>query len=300
MLFYEILSCPERSIELLRTLDIKSIQHDTLGFLYAKILLNYHNSDLTQDFFTGALNFYCENLRESKESILACLKNGAFDKIEEFEEYDQWLDFSYFKQICFFTKLESFVKALKIDEAHEMDINYYIDFIQKRTEKTIKLTWNIDMKILKPCFFGNETWNFLDLFNNYQFFQINFLRIQLENFMRKTEKNDKIEGFLNEFSSLINTINLEKLYDFSGFRSKNTVKNVNPDVFTKEILKKRLVFEKMNLDLEKNLFKISIKLLKFTQEEAFIEEILKEFKELSKKSFSFFPFLCVFSIKRSK
>ena len=34
--FYEILECPDKRIEIFKTMDIKSIQLDTLGFLYLK------------------------------------------------------------------------------------------------------------------------------------------------------------------------------------------------------------------------------------------------------------------------
>ena len=231
--------------------------------------------------FKCDLNYYSENLRESKESILACLKNGTYDKFEEFELYDKWIDFSYYKQICYFTKLETFIKTPKV---YEENINYYINFIKKRLENTEKLTWNLDMKVLQPCFKGNAYWNYLDLFNNIEFFKLHFIRAQLENFLTKPENNEN-DTVLKEFCGIYDLVNIENMNNLDVFRRRNVEEFLKTDVFMKEMLNRRLSFEMMNLGLEKNLFVVSNKILKFKQEEAVIDEINQNLKEISRLLF---------------
>lgn len=279
VLFYELMGCPEKIVEILRTLDIKSIQHDTLGFLYGKIYFNYSNPNLIQDFFTSALNFYSENLRESKESMLACIKNGSYERIDEFESYDQWIDNSYFKQICSFTKLESFLKSNKFDQTVEMNIDFYIKLLSRKLQDKASLTWNIDMNVLKLSIFGTDYWSYFDIFNSFDIFKAQFLRLQLENYLRKPENIDEI---FEEFDKLLLRIKnkTENFHEFDGFKRRNQTNPIIPDIFTTDILKKRADFELLNLEFEKNLFFISKIGLNFKQEEKLIDDLTRNLKDL--------------------
>lgn len=44
ILMYQILGCPEKIQDILREMDIKSVQFDTLGFLFTKTFDEYHLS----------------------------------------------------------------------------------------------------------------------------------------------------------------------------------------------------------------------------------------------------------------
>ncbi len=64
---YDFLGCPEKKLELVKDLDIKSVQHDTLGILYAKTIIEYGASESSNSFVNAAMNYYAECFRESKE-----------------------------------------------------------------------------------------------------------------------------------------------------------------------------------------------------------------------------------------
>lgn len=277
VMFYELMGCPERCIEIIRTLDIKSIQHETLGFLYSKIYLNYNNMNLVQDLFTSALNFYAENLRESKESILSCLKNSNYDKLDEFEMYDKWVDSSYFKQICLFVKLETFLKNYKFDSSSEMNIEFYIQMLKEKITQQKSLTWNIDLNVLRLSFKGNHYYNLLDLFNSFHIFKLHFLRIQLENHLRKPEN---FGDQLQEFAQLLQELNCDKIFQISEFQTRKPIENIVIDNFTRNFIDNRLKFEICNLEIEKNLFSICKIGLSYKQEEKCVEEMAKALKDL--------------------
>jgi hypothetical protein len=230
------------------------------------------------------LNYYSENLRESKESLLACVKNASFDRIEEFELYDEYIDHSFFKQICFFSKLDGFLKQPKHEPGLELNIDFFIDFMSKNLENQEKLTWNLDSKVLNPNFLKRDImfyWGFLDLFNNFEIFKVNFYRAQLENCLRKPEKLEEMEKVLILYTELKEKVDFEKMHDFTRFNAKNPINPCGIDKFTSEILKKRLQFEMLNLGYEKSLFSVFLKIFRFKQEESLIEQIMKEMKEIS-------------------
>lgn len=57
------------------------------------------------------------------------IKHENFEKYEEFERYDLWIDNSYLKLLAFFFKLEQYTYYSKREVGFENNIKYYIDFI---------------------------------------------------------------------------------------------------------------------------------------------------------------------------
>ena len=284
LVFYDILACPEHSIEILRTLDVKSVQHDTLGFLYAKIYLNFHNPSLTQDLFTSALNFYSENRRESKESLLSCVKNGGLSRTYEFEQYDEHIDRSYFKQLCFLSRFESLLRTPKHDHSIDLNIEYYKDFLIKRLEKVDLITWNFDQKVFNPNFLTGKTffWRYLDIFNDPEVLKSNFYKSAIVNCLGKPEKIEEMEKLLILFEESLKKVSFEALNDFKRFKTRNPVPECGVDKLNSEILKGRLSFEMKNLKFEKHLLSVLWKVQKFKQEESYIEQVMVELKEICK------------------
>lgn len=282
LVFYDILACPEHSIEILRTLDVKSVQHDTLGFLYAKIYLNFHNPSLTQDLFTSALNFYSENRRESKESLLACVKSGGLSRSSEFEQYDEHIDRSYFKQLCFLSRFESLLRTPKHEHSIDLNLEFFKDFLMKKLEKVELITWNFDQKVLNPSFLRGNTffWGYLDIFNDPEVLKSNFYKAAIVNCLGKPEKVEEMEKLLVVLEDSLKKVSFEALSDFRRFKTRNPVPECGVDRLTGETLKRRLSFELKNLRLERSLLSVLWKVQKFKQEDSWIEQVMSELKEI--------------------
>lgn len=62
-----IIGNKERVYDLIKALDIKSVQYETLGFLYLSTALDFGFDLTAESHTTSALQYYVENLRESKE-----------------------------------------------------------------------------------------------------------------------------------------------------------------------------------------------------------------------------------------
>lgn len=93
----------ERVYDLLVIMDVKAVQYETLGFLYLSTALDLgfdNNSDAN---IQKSLQFFTENLRESKEVMYTAIKNSNFE-IWDFKSYDDWIGNSYFKMMASYAK----------------------------------------------------------------------------------------------------------------------------------------------------------------------------------------------------
>ena len=74
----EFVNLNERSLELIKQLDIKSVQHETLGFLYNRLLLGSVGLNEILEFHSGGVQYFYEVYRETKEVILYRGKTHAY------------------------------------------------------------------------------------------------------------------------------------------------------------------------------------------------------------------------------
>ena len=62
-----LLGNKDRVYQLIKLLDIKSVQYETLGFVYLSTALDVSLDEDAENNTDKALQYYIENLRESKE-----------------------------------------------------------------------------------------------------------------------------------------------------------------------------------------------------------------------------------------
>nr|CAB3264175.1 N-alpha-acetyltransferase 25, NatB auxiliary subunit-like [Phallusia mammillata] len=76
------------------SLEIKHMQQNTLGYLVCHNVMSLGHFQPASQLYQIARSFYLSNNKESVECLIACFRNGTFQKITEFVDYRRHIDCS--------------------------------------------------------------------------------------------------------------------------------------------------------------------------------------------------------------
>ena len=75
ILLYNMISCPMKVLDILSTMDVKSVQYDTLGFLFLRVPSEFYVLDKFQSKIQDAMKYYVENYKEIRIVSSKCLED---------------------------------------------------------------------------------------------------------------------------------------------------------------------------------------------------------------------------------
>eukprot|EP00825_Cyclidium_porcatum_P016731 TRINITY_DN1965_c0_g2_i1.p1 TRINITY_DN1965_c0_g2~~TRINITY_DN1965_c0_g2_i1.p1 ORF type:complete len:511 (-),score=97.64 TRINITY_DN1965_c0_g2_i1:367-1899(-) len=229
IILYQMIGNFERMFKIFMTMDVKSVQYETIGFFFMKPALELNLEEQVTDQVSNAILYYSENYKESKMNVQTAIKKQKLEAIEEFISFDEWIECSYMKLLFYYIKLTEFLKGLlkKNQVSFDANSNYFLNYIADKLKNKNELSWNIDMHLMQPySSYANKDCQFIDylgLFNNpiYLHIQTNLLQIEgllpnilEENYITKDirVKLDKIHQLYQEWESC-------NLFDFSQLKS---------------------------------------------------------------------------------
>jgi len=89
--------------DLFESLEIKYVQHDSLGFALSRFMTSLGHYDVASQIFQVVRNFFRSQMKESMDCLLTCYQNGTFRQIIEFMKYRKDAKNSFHNQM---TKIE--------------------------------------------------------------------------------------------------------------------------------------------------------------------------------------------------
>ncbi|KAL4453191.1 hypothetical protein ABPG74_015422 [Tetrahymena malaccensis] len=303
-----VLGNKDRVYDLIKALDIKSVQYETLGFLYLSTALDYGFDVSAEENTSNALQYYIENLRESKEAMIASIKSDNFEKIWEFKAYDEWINKSYFKMMAFYAKSQILLKESAKKDTNTLNVNveYFNQFcMNKLGKESDQIVWNFDMRVIQSiCCNEYSTqshkfyWNYLGLYNDSSFLKLNILSTQVLYKIKETLNSELNEeqtiAVSKEIDELITyskqtqkSCTFDKLSDLSNFKFYNKPEylqkyHTQKDYQTTELSKKyefEHLFQTQSLELAEILNRFISLNTKTTGEQ--LESLKNKFEQIS-------------------
>jgi len=282
MYLYGQIGAPDRAQDIYKTMDIKAIQLDTLGYVFFTPFSQLSLEDRLLDLCRDGIKYHIENMRESKESIISCVKNDNLEKLPQFVEWERLIASSWFKAHLELIHLENEVRGnIKKDQETSnlvspanFEIDYYGDLLDKVVDRFLRnpkeLSMNFDMLVCQPLMVTasikakhplqhNFSFNtFLGVFDSQQMFIARLARTYLLDLLCRDNSESfckLIEKQLDNLQSA--TKNLEKV-DFGQFHIHNRHEALlKPNSFDKlnsSLITKLFEFERKALEIEHSLF----------------------------------------------
>ncbi|KAH6932585.1 hypothetical protein HPB50_007832 [Hyalomma asiaticum] len=131
-------------------LDIKHIQHDTLGYLVTPVFLKAGHFQTANNNMNLALKLFTGNYKDTTDYLIACYKYGSFTKIQEMMRFRERLNNSLHFALLTADKmiLELLLEAKSQETLKQMLTSMEIDPINDKTEWNA-LTDNRDVRIFR-------------------------------------------------------------------------------------------------------------------------------------------------------
>lgn len=211
-----------------------------MGFLFLNLGLNFYlneNADI-QHLVTQALQYYSENNKESKSSMLTALKYNNYDQLREVIDWEKWIDSSYMKSLYSYSKLLSISHNLnKKGIQHDVNSDFFLEkLLENSAAPQDKLTFNVDFKVIQPLYATknekqNSSYfkNYLGAYQNFGHLKLHAKMQQLQNMSfdllqdnKEEEQEKKLISEVQQLSTeiletLMPQITLANCFDFSAF-----------------------------------------------------------------------------------
>uniref|UniRef100_A0A224YWA9 N-terminal acetyltransferase B complex subunit MDM20 homolog n=1 Tax=Rhipicephalus zambeziensis TaxID=60191 RepID=A0A224YWA9_9ACAR len=131
-------------------LDIKHIQHDTLGYLVTPVFLKAGHFQAANANMNIALKLFTGNFKDTTDYLIACYKYGSFTKIQEMMRFRERLNNSLHFALLTADKmiLELLLEAKSQETLKQMLTSMEIDPVNDKTEWSA-LTDNRDVRIFR-------------------------------------------------------------------------------------------------------------------------------------------------------
>lgn len=97
------------------------------------------------------------------------MKSNNYETIDEFLEFEDWINQSYTKYLIYFVKAVNFNNLNKKQNNYDLNIEYLLKTTLKKLQKVENLTNNTDFKISQPIVGYNSKFkyfNYFEVFNN--------------------------------------------------------------------------------------------------------------------------------------
>ncbi|XP_064460817.1 N-alpha-acetyltransferase 25, NatB auxiliary subunit-like [Ornithodoros turicata] len=132
------------------SLDLKHIQHDTLGYLVCPSLLRSGHWQAASAYMSNALKLYTGNSKDTTDYLISCYKYGSFTKIQEILKFRERLNNSL--QFALLTAekmiLEVITESKSPDGTHHVISSMEIDPVRDETAWQ-DLTDNRDVRVFR-------------------------------------------------------------------------------------------------------------------------------------------------------
>lgn len=83
---YAKIGCVSKGIEYMKSLDIKSIQYDSIGYVAFPVLARLDPEE-SSEVMENATSFYVHSNKDATDMIIKCYQNGNFDKILDMMQF---------------------------------------------------------------------------------------------------------------------------------------------------------------------------------------------------------------------
>lgn len=123
---------------LLDSLDIKHIQHDSLGYIYTTPFIVCGHLSTSSQLLGNALKFYSANFKDTLDYLISCYKYGSFTKVEEIINLRNKLNNSL--QFCL-ASVERMILDLILETKNHSATETIINYMEIDPEKD-KFVWN--------------------------------------------------------------------------------------------------------------------------------------------------------------
>lgn len=137
---------------LYESLEIKHIQHDTLGYVVCNHVLRLGHLSVAHTIFDNTLRFFASVHKDTSDYLISCYKYGSFPKVQEFVQFRHRLQNSLQFAICTAEKL--LLDIISNASSHQMTVDIINGMdIDPMTEQTdfSGLCDNRDDSILFSC-----------------------------------------------------------------------------------------------------------------------------------------------------
>jgi len=257
MQLYGRFSVTEKVLDIYKTTDIKAVQTDTLGYIFYNLHSSLYLTEPIFDYLRDNIRFHVESQKESRESLMACIKHENLSSVEEFYEWDRLMQRSYMKHISYLHFAEREFKTLLRKEATSeasgelvnMNLEYFLEHIFKRYNAQVagdnfeKFTLNFDVKVpqrnivaaahndqrLTSVFpvdtkkIGKTHIDYLTVLNNPAMLGLKAYRLDiLYTIIQANEagKTERLQKVLDGYKETLARVNLEGFFDLRQFERR--------------------------------------------------------------------------------
>ncbi|XP_023226878.1 N-alpha-acetyltransferase 25, NatB auxiliary subunit-like [Centruroides sculpturatus] len=148
--FYNIIGAAGESESLCESLDMKHIQHETLGYLITQPLLTAAHFTQSSNILGNTLRFFAGNHKDTIDYLISCYKFGSFTKIPEIVSFRERLNNSiHYANVAVERMILDFILETKCHKDTEKVITYMEIDPEKDKTAWEKLTDNRDMNVFR-------------------------------------------------------------------------------------------------------------------------------------------------------